>query len=329
VATIRDVYSPSKTGVTTFANFNLIPHNFTIGDDVLPAWDMPCKLSWHIAAQQKGFDLLGRVLDRYHGVVRCHACGALSVVRLNVLRDHCPLCHPCILARRIAAAGSIEAQWLRQDLNDRHYGYFRLYCDHEVRSQYIRVERAAAGGHNVSCESCRETRYAEQASKHDWTLVGAAEHGRLGYRSYQHSCGHTQDVMIGNMVWGDCSCANCGVSWSANKSFIYLFQIALPGLTVLKLGYSARPEKRLRHQLGIDRSAKTEVLRVVPMPTGNLAVAEEQACHRTMKEFHAELVVPKSEFGDGINTLGEIYRREAADILNAMMDEIAQRYGAG
>jgi hypothetical protein len=64
------------------------------------------------------------------------------------------------------------------------------------------------------------------------------------------------------------------------------------------------------------------------MPSGNLAVAEEQACHRTMKMAQAELVVPKAEFGDGINTLGEIYRQEAMDILNAMLDEIAQRYAA-
>ena len=274
---------------------------------------MPCKLIWHIAAQQKGFDLLGRVLDRYHGVVRCHTCGAISVVRLNVLRDHFPLCHHCIHARRVAAAGSIEAQLLGHDPDDRHYGYFRLQCDHEVRSQYIRVERAASGGHNVGCEVCREAGYAEQSQKFCWTLVGPSERDSLGYRRYRHSCGHTQDVMIGNMVWGDCTCANCGEGWSANKSFIYLFQIALPGLTVLKLGYSARPEKRLRHQLGIDRSAKTEVMRVVPMPTGNLAVVEEQACHREMKKSHGDLVVPKSEFGDGINTLGEIAQRYAAD----------------
>lgn len=289
---------------------------------------MPSKASWHEAAQQKGFDLLGRVLDRYHGVVRCHTCKAISVVRLNVLRDYYPLCHPCIYARRIAAAGAIKAQWLGRDPDNRHYGHFRLQCDHEVRSQYVRVERAASGGHNVGCEMCREARYAEQAQEFGWTLVGASERGRPGYRNYQHVCGHTQDVMIGNMVWGDCTCANCGRGWSASKSFIYLFQIELPGLTVLKLGYSARPAKRLRHQLGLDRSVQTEILRVVPMPSGNLAVAEEQACHRTMKMAQAELVVPKAEFGDGINTLGEIYRHEATDILNAMLDEIAQRYAA-
>lgn len=289
---------------------------------------MPSKPSWHAAAQQKGFDLLGRVLDRYHGVVRCHTCEVISVVRLNVLRDHHPLCHPCIQARRVAAAGVIDAQWLGHDPDDRHYGHFLLHCQHEVRSQYVRVERAAAGGDNVGCEICREVRYGEQGQKFGWILVGASERGRPGYRSYQHGCGHKQDVMIGNMVWGDCTCANCGTGWSTNKSFIYLFEIALPELTVLKLGYSARPAKRLRHQLGLDRSVQTEILRVVPIPTGNLAVTEEQVCHRTMKVSHADLVVPKAEFGDGINTLGEIYRQEAMDILNAMLDEIAQRYAA-
>ena len=45
-----------------------------------------------------------------------------------------------------------------------------------------------------------------------------------------------------------------------------------------------------------------------------------------MKTHHPDMVVPKSEFGDRINTLGEIYREEAEDILNALLDDIAQRY---
>lgn len=300
--------------------------HFNINGTLVPALNMPCKASWHAAALKKGFDLLGRALDRYHGVIRCHTCKADSVVRLNVVRDHNPLCHHCIRSRRITTAEKINAVWIAQDQTDRHYGHYRLRCGHAVRSQYIRVDKAATGGHAVSCETCREVRYAAQAQKFDWTLEGPAVDGRRGYRSYRHVCGHRQDVHIGNMVWDDCECAQCGQGWSTKKSFIYLFQISLPGMTVLKLGYSARPEKRLRHQLGIDPKVPTDVLRVVEMSKGNRAVAEERACHRYMQKHHHDLIVPKEEFGDAINTKSEIYREDAADILNAMLDRIAEKH---
>lgn len=304
----------------------LTSQKFIIGGATHAALKMPCMPNWHAAAQKKGFDLLGRAFDRYHVVVRCHACQADALVRLNVVRDHNPLCHHCIHKRRVAAAAAINAQFLSHDDSDRHYGHFRLDCGHVVRSQFIRVEAAAAGGHEVGCDTCREARNATNAQKVGWTLIGPAAGGKTGYRTYRHKCGHEQDVMVGNMLWGDCTCAKCGTGWSAAKSFIYLFRIALPRLVVLKFGYSARPAKRLRHQLGIDRKNEAEVLRVVPMPSGNRVVNEEQASHSYLRKSHPSLTVPKAEFGESINTQGEIYRHEAKDILNGLMDGIAQRY---
>ncbi len=128
------------------------------------------------------------------------------------------------------------------------------------------------------------------------------------------------------MLWGDCTCGGCGSGWSAAPSFVYLFRIDLPGLQVVKLGYSARPVKRLRHQLGISRDVRTEVLRVMLLAPGNLAVREERACHRHMRETHPDQIVPKAVFGDAINTLSEIYYATAAPLLHALMDEIGRRH---
>lgn len=302
------------------------PPAFSINGVDHVALDMPCKLEWRAMAYEKGFDLLGRAKDRLHLVLRCHICGELSLKRFSVVMGHKALCHPCIRARHEAEAAAIGAQMLGRDPDNRHRCYLRLTCGHVVNSQYVRLERAAAGGHAIGCETCIEERHATEAAKHAWALVGAAEGGRLGYRNYRHGCGHRQDVMVGTMLWGDCTCAACGVGWSTKESAIYLFSIPLDGLPVLKLGFSARPEKRLRHQLGVDLGLGTEVLREVPMPNGNRAKAEECGCHRHMKMCHPHLVVPKAEFGDRINTRGEIYRMDALDILNVMMDGIAARY---
>ncbi len=102
----------------------------------------------------------------------------LSLKRLNVIRDHQPLCHACIHSRRAAAAEALGATLLRSDPDDRHYGHYRLSCGHTVRRQYLRVEKAADGGHDVGCEACREARYDTSAQDFGWTLEGPASDRR-------------------------------------------------------------------------------------------------------------------------------------------------------
>ena len=133
---------------------------------------------------------------------------------------------------------------------------------------------------------------------------------------------------MGNMVWGACACAGCSTGRTAQPSHMYLFRIDLPGLPVLKLGYSARPVKRLRHQLGIAKSVKTEVIRTIRLPTGHLARAEETQCHAILKRDHPEWLVPKAVYGDAINTVSEIYLPAAAPRIHALLDAIEARYPA-
>lgn len=283
--------------------------------------------SWIDAAETKGFTLIDRVDNRYNLLLLCRQCGDLLIRPRNVVVDHSPECHSCIRLRRSKAAFAVGAELLSPHPNQTQYGYFRLSCGHIVARQYHRVERAAAGGHQLGCDACREQRYEQQAAKFSWNLIGDASSGKQGYRQYRHSCGHQQDISVSNMFWGDTMCAGCGTGPTAQPSFIYLFQIDLPNLPVLKLGYSARPEKRLRQQLGIDRGIPTEILRTIAMPTGHEARAEEEACHRVIKSDAPELVVPKAVFGDQINTQSEIYRAEAAARIHALLDQIEAKRG--
>ncbi|SNR64498.1 hypothetical protein SAMN06265370_1147 [Puniceibacterium sediminis] len=124
------------------------------------------------------------------------------------------------------------------------------------------------------------------------------------------------------MTSGDVDCARCGESWTSKPSSIYLFRIDLPSGSVLKLGYSSNPRKRLRHQLGIAHGTPTRILRTIPILTGHQAVCAEKSTHAWMRRYHPDLIVPKSDYGAAINTRTEIYRLLSAPILHGLLDRI-------
>lgn len=65
---------------------------------------------------------------------------------------------------------------------------------------------------------------------------------------------------------------------------------------------------------------------MVKMPTGFDACLEEEQTHRTLAEQHPDLIVPKAEFGDAINTQGEIYRMQAERLIQSLLDAIERRF---
>jgi hypothetical protein len=221
----------------------------------------------------------------------------------------------------------VGATYLGVDPKSAQISVIKLACGHTVKRQHHRMKAAAEGGHALSCDICREARYKQEALRFDWKLIGPAQSGKQGYRQYRHSCGQLQDIMVGNMLWGDCKCSGCWTGRTAQPSFIYLFRIDLPDLPVIKLGYGVRPQKRLRHQLGIALTVPTEIIRTVPMPTGHLARQEEERCHRTLKQEYPEWAIPKAAYGDAINTASEIYDPAAEPTIHAMLDDIEDRLG--
>ncbi|WP_156943848.1 GIY-YIG nuclease family protein [Roseivivax isoporae] len=121
---------------------------------------------------------------------------------------------------------------------------------------------------------------------------------------------------------GDVDCARCGETWTSKPSQIYLFRIDLACGRILKLGYSSNPRRRLRQQLGIARDVPTRILRTVQVSTGHQAVCVEKSAHAEMRRHHPDLIVPKSAYGNAINTRTEIYRADAEAVLCAILDRI-------
>ncbi|WP_199262361.1 hypothetical protein [Paracoccus binzhouensis] len=279
---------------------------------------------WSEAARSKGFDLIARVQDRLHVALRCQPCGGVHVARHSVLMTAQPLCPHCIEARWHATAIAAGLTWLGRDTAHRHYGRYRLPCGHTARRQFTFVERVASGAVSARCETCLVHREEEEALRFGWARLHRDPQGNPAYRLYRHSCGHEQRIARANLQWGQCDCAGCGQSWTAKPSFIYLLDIRHPGTRrhYLKVGYSSRPVKRHRHQLGLPKDALVEVLRVVAMPTGHDACTREKAAHARLKRDHPQALVPHPEYADLMNVVSEIYRPDALSILHETLDRI-------
>jgi len=298
----------------------------------MSAWvDYPRRVpaSWHDFAREKGFRIHARVRDRLHVALECTTCGGLTAHKSYTLRTAQPRCGACAEAGLSDAARAAGLIFLRRDGRHHKYSLYRAGCGHVVRRQFEFVERVATKRTDLRCERCLRAREQNEASLQGWTRLGRDPKGNPNYRVYRHSCGHSQRVARVNMAWGQVKCAGCGGAWNAQNSFIYLLRIEVQkiGLHILKLGFSRTPVKRHRHQLGLPRSARVELVRALPMATGHEACAQESAAHATLRRHHPDAVVPPEVYAGILNVRSEVYEAWAFDLIMGILDRIetAQR----
>jgi hypothetical protein len=284
----------------------------------------PVPEAWARIARDKGFRVHGRIRDRYHVALECDACGGLTAHKSYTLRTAQPRCGACAEADLADAAMAADLTFLRRDGRNHHYGLYRAACGHVIKRQFEFVERVAAKKTDVRCEKCLRSRERDEAARRDWERLGRDPQGNANYRMYRHSCGHSQRVARVNLAWGQVKCAACGGAWNSSPSFIYLLRVEMKsrGIHVLKLGFSKTPVKRMKHQLGLPRSAQVNLVRVLPMASGHVARAQEAALHATLRRRHPDAVVPLEVYAGILTVRSEVYEGWAFDLIMAHLDRI-------
>lgn len=303
---------------------NLSKDMLTISGTPYAVFPGPILPSWISAAEAKGFQIAGRVLDRLHLALRCKRCGALNKVKRFTLMSAQPLCHACIQTGRRADAATAGLTFLRRDPSDRHYDLYRAPCGHEVRRQTGLVKQMAAGRVGIRCETCHEETEGAEARVRGWALIGPDPAGDPSYRAYRHDdCGHEQRIARANMQSGRLSCGNCGEDWPAAPSYLYAMAFTLAtGREVVKLGFSRNPESRLTWQLQRDAEMPCELLRKVAVRSGQMAIRAEKAMHGELKRRYREAVLHPSHWQGQIRVKSEIYDGSLIPIILAMLDRL-------
>lgn len=286
---------------------------------------MPIEPGWHAHANAKGFRIISRVRDRFHLSLRCAACGKAHDCKIFTLRTARPQCPHCQLKRLECDAQSAGLIHLRRDPTDRQYSYYRAPCGHEVRRQHGFVIRVADGQAGLRCETCQAETETTEARERGWKLIGPDPEVDANYRLYAHEagCGHRQRIARVNMLSGRFDCGQCGVSWTAAPSHLYLMRFSLADrFDVVKLGYARDPESRLTYQLQIDRQMPCQILRTVTMPSGHDAIRAEKNLHRRLRRAHPGALVDPAVWADRINVRSEIYHKSLLPVLMDLLDEV-------
>lgn len=300
---------------------------FTISGTPIPIYPGELMPHWIAAANAKGYDIVSRIIDRFHLALRCRLCGAVIKVRLFTLMSAQPLCPACVQAGWISTAKAACLTYLGRCPDDRHYAFYEAPCGHTLRRQLEIVGRVAGGDTGVRCDICHKENEQNDAKAQGWTLIGPDPDGDANYRSYQHTdCGHVQRIARVNIQTGRVSCGGCGEQWPAAPSKLYAMQFVLPtSRRLVKVGYSNNPASRLYHQLSRNPDMPRTILRTVPVASGQMAIRLEKALHRKLRDEHPDAVVAPEVYRGQIKVKSEIYDASLTSKILAELDYIANR----
>lgn len=284
---------------------------------------------WRALADQKGFRVDRRVRDRLHLALECKICGAHTAHKLHTLRTAQPTCLGCQAQSREGKANLVGLELLDRDNDNHQYNLYRLPCGHESLLQNSRVDKllkhgTVDGRSGFHCPTCYEKKLERIGAGPGWRLVGADPEGNPSYRLWSHqACGHQQRVAIGNVATERFDCGGCGDSWAAAPSMLYLMRFRVPGQgRFVKMGYSRNPRSRLRYQLGLAAGVESELIDVVQMTTGQVALKVEKSLHRALASDHADKVIPSEQLKGWINVTSEIYSAELEPVIRRMFDRL-------
>lgn len=285
--------------------------------------------AWHAIAKQKGYRIDRRVRNRLHVALECLGCGAHTAHRVFNLRSAQPACGGCQNAARLVDAAKAGFAFKSRDEAHRHYATYILPCGHEARLQRGRVgklakEGPAPGGRGYHCAICYARKLNDQAAKLGWSLIGADPKGDANYRLLEHdTCGYRQRVATGNLATGRFGCGGCSESWVSAPSALYMMRFGVPGRGVyVKLGYSCRPYRRMRSELGLRHDVEADLIDELPMPSGQVALHAELALHSQLAADHPEMVISREELADWINVTCEVYTADAEPIIRRLLDDL-------
>lgn len=139
---------------------------------------------------------------------------------------------------------------------------------------------------NFKCQQCHDYRLEQEAASVGLTIIGKSTDSKS--RLYLAKCGHILDIQVGNVRSNQWICHICKDTYILKPNNLYLLEVESleDGFKFLKFGFSKNVEKRIASYGS--KGCRANILKVLPVPTGEAAHILEYNIHSKFKSHNLE-----------------------------------------
>lgn len=214
-------------------------------------------------------------ITKYHR----QECGHILEMNRDFLSGFCKVCQEEKYAKEAEENGLEIISEVKEGYRYRMYRF--KACGH---TQIIARCNVKTG--NFKCQQCHDYRLEQEASSVGLTIVGKSTDNKN--RLYLAECGHILDIQTASVRSNEWTCHICKDTYILKPNNLYLLEVESleDGFKFLKFGFSRNVEKRITSYGA--KCCKTNILKVLPVPTGEVAHILESKIHSNFKSHNLE-----------------------------------------
>lgn len=243
-------------------------------------------------AKEKGMILIGDSPLPKHYLYKFKKCGHEREMKPTTLRNSEPKCKICTLERFAKEAFEKGLILIPEISKPKHYLYQFIECGHTKEYEPRSIRRRTP-----TCDICMKERFSKEAESKGLKFIGDSD--RRGYYLYQfNQCGHIKESRPDMINSGYPCCEECGDTYHAKESSIYLIKIFHKGKEFLKLGVANNIPQRVK-TYKLKKGFQTELISKIDFKTNFDAVRIEKAIHKKFSSFNLPSIETKKIMRSG------------------------------
>lgn len=214
-----------------------------------------------------------------------NCCGSTrNVLRPSIMKSTvmCKVCHATELNK---FANTIGLQ-VNKVLPGTYRDCTIISCGHNVKIAISNIR-----SNHYSCPTCFRIKMEEEASVAGLEYIGTSS--KTKHHSYRTPCGHLTTIKPAHVRAGHWTCPVCEKGFVHYPNKLYLFRFTQGEFSWLKFGYSKTPKHR-KNDYGLSPGTMSELLMVVEVPTGAIAIELENSIHKRYDHYNYSRTLMKS-----------------------------------
>ena len=226
--------------------------------------------------------------QKVYSIYRRTDCGHIVRLPRASLSSHC---QECFVERWKREAEDAALEIISESKKGIAYKLYKFKsCSH---TQDIAISRVREK--DFSCKQCQLDKIKKEAEYAGLTLIGKSDKSNKN-RVYLANCGHTLDLMVGNVRNNSWVCHECEDTFYTQQSNLYVIEIKsnCGNFNFIKLGYSKNIDKRIKdYNL---RNCSAMLIKSASVNTGYEAMTIEQNLHKKYKFANLDQSFTKEYF---------------------------------